>query len=465
MLSRRSESSRIATFVLDQVLLGCAFAAALALREALAPSGLLPGRLLDAESWTRLYLVCVPLVALALWAGGLYRSGIEPIWTLGGKREALWGGLLAFVVLEGVGALLGSPGGAGTARALPFLFLPLAAAALLASRLLLAAAGRRLRDAPGREMRVLVFGLSPRTLRLLDALRRAPSSPLRVLGVSSEAVPADLGPRLPRDRALALLQQGRVDQVLVDAERVSPEELQLILARADREGLSVHITSAMFPSTSLLPAWERIDGVPVLGFVAAELPLGARLAKRSFDLAVAATGLLLLAPALLAIAAAIRLGSPGPAFHVQRRVGARGRTFPLVKFRTMAADAEAATGPVFAVKDDPRCTPIGRVLRRTNLDELPQLLNVLAGHMSLVGPRPERPEFVERFKGAVPRYAHKHWVRPGITGWAQVHGLRGAATSLPDRVEHDLYYIENWSLMLDIRILVRTVFDGYLNAA
>ena len=115
----------------------------------------------------------------------------------------------------------------------------------------------------------------------------------------------------------------------------------------------------------------------------------------------------------------------------------------------------------YTVMDDEE----GRILRRTNLDELPQLLNVLAGHMSLVGPRPERPEFVERFKGAIPRYAHKHWVRPGITGWAQVHGLRGAATSLPDRVEHDLYYIENWSLLLDIRILVRTVFDGYLNAA
>jgi len=464
MLSRRSESSRSASFALDQVLLGVAFAGALALRELLVPHGSRPESL-SADTWTRLYLVCVPLVALALWAGGLYRSGLESIWTVGGKREALWGGLLAFAVLSLVEALLGAPGGPGAARAVPFLYLPLAAGALLLSRLLLAAAGRRLLGDPEREMRVLVFGLSPRTLRLLAALQRSPATQVRVLGVAAQAVPTDLGPRLPREQALALLQQGRVDQVLVDAERVSPDELQAILARADREGLSVHITSAMFPSTSLLPAWERIDGVPVLGFVAAELPLGACLAKRTFDIAVAAVTLLLLAPALLVIAAAIRLGSPGPALFVQPRVGARGRIFPLLKFRTMVRDAEAGTGPVFAVKDDPRCTPLGRVLRRTNLDELPQLLNVLLGHMSLVGPRPERPEFVERFKGEIPRYAHKHWVRPGITGWAQVHGLRGAATSLPDRVGHDLYYIENWSLMLDIRILVRTVFDGYLNAA
>jgi lipopolysaccharide/colanic/teichoic acid biosynthesis glycosyltransferase len=136
----------------------------------------------------------------------------------------------------------------------------------------------------------------------------------------------------------------------------------------------------------------------------------------------------------------------------------------MFKFRTMALDAEAGTGPIFAEENDPRCTPVGDLLRRTHMDELPQLLNVLLGHMSLVGPRPERPEFVRGFKKKIPRYAHKHWVKPGITGWAQIHGLRGN-TSLTDRVEHDLHYIENWSLMLDVRILIRTVFDRYLSAA
>jgi exopolysaccharide biosynthesis polyprenyl glycosylphosphotransferase len=252
--------------------------------------------------------------------------------------------------------------------------------------------------------------------------------------------------------------------VLVEAEAVGAAQLEQILARADVEGISVHVTSAIFPATNLVPTWERIGGVPLLGFVSAELPLGARLVKRCFDVVVSAALIVLGALPMALIALLIRAGSRGPALYRQQRVGARGREFTMLKFRTMRPDAEAG-GPAFAVANDPRCTPLGQWLRRRNLDELPQLFNVLLGHMSLVGPRPERPEFVTGFKRSIERYAHKHWVKPGITGWAQIHGLRGANTDLQNRIDHDLYYIENWSLLLDIRILVRTVFDGYLNAA
>jgi lipopolysaccharide/colanic/teichoic acid biosynthesis glycosyltransferase len=188
-------------------------------------------------------------------------------------------------------------------------------------------------------------------------------------------------------------------------------------------------------------------------------PLGARVCKRGLDLLVASALLVLLIPVLLAIALLIRIDSPGWPLLAQRRVGANGRVFRMLKFRTMRADAEAATGPVFAVEDDPRCTRLGRLLRRTNVDELPQLVNVIAGHLSLVGPRPERPEFVAQFERSLPGYARRHRVRPGITGLAQVAGLRGAHTSLPARIEHDLRYIRDWSLRLDLRILARTAFD------
>jgi exopolysaccharide biosynthesis polyprenyl glycosylphosphotransferase len=459
MLSRQSETSRISLFVLDQLLLAGAFAGAVACRHDLLGSHDFP----DLEGCARLYLVAAPIIAIALWACGLYRSGQEPVWPrLTTGLEPLWGGLATMAVF-GLTRMLLHP--AHDLRPIRFLFLGTSVAALMLSRLLVSRSSRRFaKDGDGRE-RLLVFGMSRRVLKLLATFQRGPHPAVKVVGIAADVVPADLAPRLALDDALALLEQGSVDEVLVEAETLEHGLLQQILEIADREGISVHITSAMFPSTNLVPAWQRVGGVPLLGFVAAELPLGARAVKRGFDVAVAALLLAVLAVPMALIALAVRLTSPGPAVFVQSRVGARGRVFPMLKFRTMAADAESTSGPVFAVTNDPRCTRLGTLLRRTNLDELPQLVNVLLGHMSLVGPRPERPEFIRSFKERIPRYAHKHWVKPGITGWAQIHGLRGADTSIGDRVDHDLFYIEHWSLALDIRILVRTLFYGYLNAA
>jgi exopolysaccharide biosynthesis polyprenyl glycosylphosphotransferase len=181
--------------------------------------------------------------------------------------------------------------------------------------------------------------------------------------------------------------------------------------------------------------------------------------KRSLDVAISGTSLLALSPLLAAIAAAIRLEDGGPVFYRQVRMGLDGRPFEIVKFRSMKVGAEDESGPTWAVREDPRRTRTGRLLRRTSLDELPQLWNVLRGEMSLVGPRPERPEFVRAFKDEFPQYMLRHRVRAGITGWAQVNGWRGN-TSLTKRIEYDLYYIENWSLSLDIKILWLTAKYG-----
>ena len=182
-------------------------------------------------------------------------------------------------------------------------------------------------------------------------------------------------------------------------------------------------------------------------------------AKRGMDLAIAATALVLLSPLLLAIALAIKLTSRGPVLYRQPRTGFGGRTFEMLKFRSMYVDAERQTGPVWASRNDRRCTPLGRVLRHWSLDELPQLINVLAGDMSLVGPRPERGALVEKFRNQIPNYLQRHQVKAGITGWAQVHGWRGN-TSLRRRLECDLYYISNWSLWLDCQILCMTLWRG-----
>jgi exopolysaccharide biosynthesis polyprenyl glycosylphosphotransferase len=177
-----------------------------------------------------------------------------------------------------------------------------------------------------------------------------------------------------------------------------------------------------------------------------------------------ALGTVLLFPfgvAYLLIGALIKLrGGPGPVLIRQERMTLDGRTFEIYKFRSMVDDAEKDTGPVFATSDDPRRTPVGAYLRKHNLDELPQLINVLLGDMSLVGPRPERPPFVQQFKERIPQYMLRHRVKSGMTGWAQINGWRGN-TSIEKRIEHDLYYIENWSLLLDVKILILTVFRGF----
>ena len=203
---------------------------------------------------------------------------------------------------------------------------------------------------------------------------------------------------------------------------------------------------------------EYIGSIPLLGF--RPLPLDDpwnRFIKRSFDMFLATAAGLVFLPFGAVIAALIKCSDGGPVFYRQERTGRDGRNFGLLKFRTMKPDAEKETGPVWAKKDDERRTALGEFLRRTNLDEVPQLWNILKGDMSLVGPRPERPHFVNQFRESIPRYMARHKVKSGLTGWAQVHGLRGN-TSIHDRVKYDLYYMENWSLLLDIEIIVMTLF-------
>lgn len=203
---------------------------------------------------------------------------------------------------------------------------------------------------------------------------------------------------------------------------------------------------------------EYISHIPLLGFKF--LPLDDpwnRFVKRAFDLAVSGAMGLLFLPVGLIITLVIFLEGKGPVFYFQDRIGRDGKIFKLIKFRTMGVDAEKESGPVWAKANDTRRTRVGEFLRRWNLDEFPQLWNVFCGQMSLVGPRPERPHFVDKFRESIPRYMARHKVKAGLTGWAQVHGLRGN-TSIEERIKYDLYYMENWSLLLDVEILVMTFF-------
>jgi Undecaprenyl-phosphate glucose phosphotransferase len=225
--------------------------------------------------------------------------------------------------------------------------------------------------------------------------------------------------------------------------------------------VDVKLVPDVYQYATLFGGLEEFGGLPIVNLQSSGVLGINAIAKRAFDLFVSALLLLLLSPLLLALALLVKLTSAGPVLYTQERVGLDGKPFPMLKFRTMRTDAEDL-GPAFAAAGDPRVTALGAWLRRTSIDELPQLWNVLTGDMSLVGPRPERPVFIDQFRRRIPRYQLRHMVKAGMTGWAQIHGLRGN-TSIQKRVEYDLYYIEHWSLLLDLKILARTVAFGFLS--
>jgi Undecaprenyl-phosphate glucose phosphotransferase len=245
------------------------------------------------------------------------------------------------------------------------------------------------------------------------------------------------------------------DFVYVAFARAEHEAEREALERLGDSTAAVRLVPDLSQMHTLNANVEDFDGTPVV--LVTETPEQGwnSVLKRAFDLAVSAILLVILAPVLVAIAIWVKLDSPGPALYAQERVGSNGRRFRMLKFRTMRTDAEAE-GPQWSRADDPRRTRGGEILRRLSLDELPQLWNVFVGHMSLVGPRPEQPVFVDQFRASIPRYMLRHHVKSGITGWAQVNGLRGD-TPLERRIEYDLYYIENWSMSFDMKILAMTV--------
>jgi Undecaprenyl-phosphate glucose phosphotransferase len=235
-----------------------------------------------------------------------------------------------------------------------------------------------------------------------------------------------------------------------------------LLEATSREMVDVKVVPDLLQVIALRARLEDLDGVPIINVNDVPLQGFNSTVKRLIDVAISSVALAILAIPLALVALLVKLTSPGSVFYRQERMGLDGKSFTIVKFRSMYEDAERDSGPVWTVPDDPRVTPLGRFLRRLNLDELPQLWNVLRGDMSIVGPRPERPHFVEQFKHRIPQYMLRHKVKSGLTGWAQVNGWRGN-TSLEKRIEYDLYYIENWSVRLDLKIMWLTLLKGFFH--
>lgn len=256
-----------------------------------------------------------------------------------------------------------------------------------------------------------------------------------------------------------IAQRERADQLYVALPFDEHQLMMQVIETAAKNMLDAKVVPDLLQFIALRAGIEDLDGIPIINLSDVPLQGLSAAAKRAVDLTLSSLALVILAIPMGIVALIVRWTSSGPVLYRQERMSLDGTPFTVYKFRSMYDDAESSSGPVWARDEDPRCTPIGRLLRRFDLDELPQLLNVLRGEMSLVGPRPERPYFVEQFRHRYPHYMLRHKVKSGITGWAQVNGWRGN-TSLEKRIEFDLYYIENWSLSLDIKIMWLTLVRG-----
>jgi Undecaprenyl-phosphate glucose phosphotransferase len=341
------------------------------------------------------------------------------------------------------------------------------ATALVAFRVLLRVTLRHLRGHGYNLRHVVVVGEGKQVESLVRHLDDNVELGVRVIGLVTHELSSETNlfgkPVLGKYGDVNhVVEEHRADGVLVALPVQHQHHMDRILSLLADEAIDVHVVPDIRGYSTLGCEVERFYDLPMVRINESPMNGGAAAFKRITDFVAATIGMLLISPLLALIAVAVKLSSPGPVLYAQERMGLDGRTFKMLKFRSMRSDAERQSGAVWATKGDDRCTPLGAFLRRTSLDELPQLWNVVCGDMSLVGPRPERPVFVSRFRKEIPHYMLRHKVRAGITGWAQINGWRGN-TSLDRRIECDLYYIQNWSYLFDLKILTMTLWKGFVN--
>ena len=425
------------------------------------------------------YLQLAPFIGLllpfGLWLQGAYRherirSRVDDFFAV------LIGGLIAVVLgLAGtlvfqayfVPAALKDQGAYEVSRVVWALFLMLCVICAYASRASVRSAlEHQWREGVGLK-RILVAGTGEVARHVVDKVLHHRGLGYRIVGFVDDRASDRQGYRgLPLLGALPevgdILRREQIDELYVALSLDEHVKMLELIEVANREFVDVKVVPDLMQVIALRARLEELDGVPIISINDVPLQGLNSLIKRTIDIGIAAAALVFLSLPFAVIAALIKATSPGPVFYRQERMGLDGRPFRVYKFRSMLEHAERETGPVWTRKDDPRRTPVGRVLRQFSLDELPQLWNVIRGDMSLVGPRPERPFFVEQFRQRVPQYMLRHKVRSGLTGWAQVNGWRGD-TSIEKRIEYDLYYIENWSVALDFKIMWLTVLRVFFH--
>lgn len=336
------------------------------------------------------------------------------------------------------------------------------------ARMLIFALLRNMREKGLNQKQMICVGYSRAAEEYIDRVLANPQWGYVIRGILDDNVPA--GTEYKGIKVLGrianlniILPENRLDEIAITLGLSEYYRLEEIVALCEKSGVHTKFIPDYNKIIPTKPYTEDILGLPVINirYVPLNNTFNA-LVKRAMDIAGSIVGIIVTSPLMLLMCVIIKLTSPGPLIYKQERVGLHNQTFRMYKFRSMEVQPESEEKKAWTVKNDPRVTPIGKFMRHTSIDELPQLFNILKGNMSLVGPRPERPFFVEKFREEIPRYMVKHQVRPGLTGWAQVNGYRGD-TSIRKRIEYDLYYIENWSIGLDIKIIFLTFFKGFIN--
>ena len=327
---------------------------------------------------------------------------------------------------------------------------------------------RSLRTNGYNQKHVLLIGYSRAAEGFIDRVSVNPEWGYHVQGILDDHRPAGFAYKKvqvlgPTNHLEDFLASNTLDEIAITLSIKEYSNLEQIVAACEKSGVHTKFIPDYNNIIPTIPYMEDLQGLPVIHI--RHVPLTGvfnATMKRIVDLAGALFGLIVFSPLMLVTALLIKITSPGPVLFSQERIGLHNRPFKMYKFRSMEVQDPGRERSQWTTPHDPRVTPVGRFIRKTSIDEMPQFFNVLIGDMSLVGPRPERPLFVEKFKEERPRYMIKHQVRPGLTGWAQVNGYRGD-TSITKRIEHDLYYIENWSLGFDFKIMFLTVFKGFIN--
>lgn len=327
---------------------------------------------------------------------------------------------------------------------------------------------RNIRKRGLNQKHILLVGYSRAAEEYIDRILQNPQWGYHISGILDDNVKAGTTYKgikvLGRiANLMVILPQNRLDEIAITLGLSEYYRLEEIVALCEKSGVHTKFIPDYNNIIPTKPYTEDLLGLPVVNirYVPLTNTFNA-VVKRLMDVGGSIVAIIIFSPIMFLACFMIKLTSPGPLIYKQERVGLHNRTFMMYKFRSMEVQSKEKEKKAWTVKDDPRVTGVGKLMRRTSIDELPQLFNILKGDMSLVGPRPERPFFVEKFREEIPRYMVKHQVRPGLTGWAQVNGYRGD-TSIRKRIEYDLYYIENWSVGLDIKILFMTFFKGFVN--